>query len=293
LIKGYEDGAFRPNRTISRAEVTAIVVRALKLDAAVINAKPDSTSFSDIGTDHWAAGVITAAEQLDILPPYFNGRFRPTDPATRAEAAALLNGALRLQVVDGTADYIDSAQPMLSVKTSDGTLRDFTMSPIAQTYRNNSLVGAASLRKGDKVRVVADRFGTPVYVMSQGKATTEEVVNKVSSITKGLLTPEQLKSAIKGDWASVAGGFQVTLYNQLLDVGASPSEADAIMQKDWSSLGVLGRDRLGQAFGKYLGVSNELATALLDQNWPEAKQLAEVEATQAVLGRLLFCSNAS
>lgn len=292
LMQGYEDGTFRPNRTISRAEVVAVVVRALKLETIVKSQAEEPTSFSDIPAGHWAAGMITAAEQLDILPPYFRGRFRPTDPATRSEVAALVNGALRLQLAEGTVDYTDEAQ-MISVKTSDGTLRDFALSPAVHISRNNSIAEAKSLRKGDKVRVVADRFGNPVYVTSNGKATTQEVVNKVSNITRGILTPEQLKAAIKGDWGSVANGFQGTLYNQLLAIGATPQEADAIMQKDWGSLNLLGRERLSQAFGSYLGVSSELSTALLDQNWAQAKKLAEVEASQAILGRLLFGTNAS
>ena len=288
LIEGYEDGTFRPNNPVTRAEMTAMVVRALKLEDASTADPVDDSAFSDLSTDHWASKMVGAANRLDILPPYFEGQFRPTEKGTRAETAAIVNGALRLQVAKGVIDAVDSAEYTLSVKTEQNTLRDYSLLPTTTIFRNASGVESDQLRTGDSVYVVADQYGSPMYVKANGLVTQDDVVNKVSNVTKGLLTPEQLKAAIRGDWPTVADGFQVTLYNQLLDLGATPIEADSIMQKDWGSVQGLGRERLTKALGATLHLSDELVVALMDKDWRLAQELAQAEAMQAVLGRLLF-----
>ncbi len=293
LIDGYSDDTFRPDKPISRAEVTAIVVRALKLADVAAAEQNDDNSFSDLPADHWAAGLVHAADRLDILPPYFQGRFKPDEKATRAEVSALVNGALRLQIAKGIVDTVDSAEFTLGVKTEQNALRDFSLPPTATIFRNAGIVDPEELRTGDSVYVVADRFGSPVYVKANGLVTQDDVVNKVSSVTKGLLTPEQLKAAVNGNWNAVADGFQVTLYNQLLDYGATPVEADAIMQKDWSSVQGMARERLTKALGAILHLSDDLVVAMMDKDWTRAKDLAQNEAMQALLTRLLFGSQAS
>lgn len=291
LINGYEDGTFRPDQKINRAEITAIVVRTLNISDVVEAQELENTAFSDIAVTHWASRVITAANRLDILPPYFKGRFRPNERATRAEAAALINGALRLQVVEGQIDYSDPTRYVMSVKTDDSTLRDFTISPSVTVYRNARLTEADALKDGDTVHLVADRFGTPVYVKARGTATRDEVVARASDLTRGLLTPDQLKAVIRRDWGAVASGFQTTLYNQLLEAGATPPEAEAIMQQDWQSLGDMGRSRLAEALSSSLGISKELVVTLFARDWQRAKELAQTEATELLLSQLLFGPN--
>jgi hypothetical protein len=288
LMQGVDDRSFQPERHVSRAEVTAVVMRFMGLDQLLSSDELDHLTFSDVEPTHWAAGSIDAADRLDILPPYFSGRFQPDAAATRAETAALLANTLRLRVIDGTVEDVNPSQMYLHIKGPDDTLHELSISPAVKVSRNTMSTNADALRRGDKVSVVADRFGTPVYVIANGVATVAEVTNKVSGITRGLLTPEQLQAVIRGDWAAVASGFQVTLYNQLLAVGATPAEADSIMQQDWNSLTYHGQERLTQALSNYLSLSKELTAALLDQNWAEAWRLAQVEVTQLVLSHLLF-----
>jgi hypothetical protein len=293
LMRGFDDQSFAPERSISRAEVTAVVMRFMGLDQLLAPNELDHLTFSDVEQTHWAAGAIDAADRLDILPPYFSGRFQPDAAATRAETAALLANTLRLRVVEGTIEDVNAAQMYLNAMSPDGTLHELSISPAVKVNRNTVSTDATALRKGDKVHVVSDRFSTPVYVIANGAATVAEVTNKVSDITRGLLTPEQLQAVIRGDLAAVASGFQVTLYNQLLHVGATPAEADSIMQKDWNSLTYHGQERLSQAMSNYLSLSKELTASLLNQDWNEAWKLAQVEVSQLVLSRLLFGGGAS
>ena len=288
LIDGYEDGTFRPEQEVNRAEIIAVAMRALNINDVIEAQEMEETAFSDIPVTHWASRFITAADRLDILPPYYRGRLRPNEPVTRAEAAAIINGILRLQVVEGEIDYADPARYVMSVRTAENALRDLTLAPSVTVYRNSTLSEADALAKGDAVYIVADRFGTPVFVKARGAARRDEIAPRASDIVKGLLTPDQIRALIRRDWKAVANGFQVTLYNRLLEAGATPSEAEALMKQDWQSLGDMGQARLAEALSESLGISKELVVALFDRDWQQVKELAQTEATELLLTRLLF-----
>ena len=65
------------------------------------------------------------------------------------------------------------------------------------------------------------------------------------------------------------------------------------MDRDWASLrGYNGRDHLAQIIAGYLGVSADLAVAVLDHDWDHARELAQVEAIEQLLGGLLMDESA-
>ncbi len=87
IIGGYEDGSFRAERKISRAELAVIIVRALKLD---VEANAQST-FEDAGSiPQWAQAEVAAANELGIISGRDNNLFAPNESATRAEAVTLI-----------------------------------------------------------------------------------------------------------------------------------------------------------------------------------------------------------
>lgn len=87
IIKGYEDGSFRPNRNITRAEFAAIAARFLSDEVNL------PVSFSDI-SGHWAENEINRAVKAGWIKGYTDGTFRPDQPITRAEAVTLINRML-------------------------------------------------------------------------------------------------------------------------------------------------------------------------------------------------------
>ncbi|MFD0869528.1 S-layer homology domain-containing protein [Paenibacillus residui] len=90
IVDGYEDGSFGPERNITRAEFAAIVVRSLGLSA---NASSSST-FSDVQSGDWYAGVVSAAVQSGLVDGYEDGTFRPNAQINREELAAMVVRAL-------------------------------------------------------------------------------------------------------------------------------------------------------------------------------------------------------
>ena len=87
IIKGYEDGSFKPNAPISRAEFAAIAAR--------FDPDGDKTpaSFADV-TSHWAKDEISIAANHGWIKGYEDGSFKPDQKITRAETMTLVNRVL-------------------------------------------------------------------------------------------------------------------------------------------------------------------------------------------------------
>lgn len=90
IVDGYEDGSFGPERSITRAEFAAIIARSLGLDTSASS----SSTFSDVQSGDWYAGVVNAAVQSGIVDGYEDGTFRPNAQINREELAAMVVRAL-------------------------------------------------------------------------------------------------------------------------------------------------------------------------------------------------------
>ncbi|WP_276357928.1 immunoglobulin-like domain-containing protein [Cohnella caldifontis] len=96
LIQGDGIGAatrFRPNATVTRAEMA--VMAAAALNASPASAAADSLPFKDGDRiPGWARGSVSAAVSAGLLTGYEDGAFRPDRPVTRAEAGVLIGKLL-------------------------------------------------------------------------------------------------------------------------------------------------------------------------------------------------------
>ncbi len=91
-IDGYEDGTFKPDNPITRAESAKIISVALK---GFDNKKVYDSSFSDIPEDSWYKNIVGYMEELKAIDGYEDGTFKPDSKITRAEFATIvarLNG---------------------------------------------------------------------------------------------------------------------------------------------------------------------------------------------------------
>jgi len=126
VVAGYDDYRFAPNRTLTRAEAAAFLVRAFQLKA-VASAK----AFPDVPRSHWARGAIAAAASADVVHGYPDGTFRPNDTVTRAEMAVMTAIASGVEGVraksPGFADVplAHWAAPYIYALEREGTLQGY------------------------------------------------------------------------------------------------------------------------------------------------------------------------
>ena len=89
ILGGYEDGTFRPNASITRAEFAKIAVSFF--DWADIEAVND---FVDVSDSAWYADYVAVAAEIGLIEGYGGNVFRPEAAITRAEACAIINRTL-------------------------------------------------------------------------------------------------------------------------------------------------------------------------------------------------------
>ena len=89
VVNGYDDGSFKPNGTVTRAEMAKMiyVLRTGNSDASAYN--DDKTSFTDIN-GHWARGYIKYCQSLNIIAGKSSTIFAPNASVTAQEAAKML-----------------------------------------------------------------------------------------------------------------------------------------------------------------------------------------------------------
>lgn len=92
IAAGVGEGRFEPDRDITRAEFTSLLQRVLGLPV-----KGTVTGFSDVPADAWYAPSVAAAVRAGLVHGYEDSTFKPDNPVTRAEMAAMLGNALALQ----------------------------------------------------------------------------------------------------------------------------------------------------------------------------------------------------
>ena len=93
VFKGYEDGSFKPQGNITRAEVATIIYRIYTGDVAK-NDKSGLYStynkFSDMTGAGWAAGYIGYCANAELVKGYPDGTFKPSGNVTGYEVLAMI-----------------------------------------------------------------------------------------------------------------------------------------------------------------------------------------------------------
>jgi hypothetical protein len=104
-LKGYTDGTFQAARFVTRAELAQVIYN---MKAAEWKDVSLDSKFSDIA-GHWGAKAIAAATNQGLFTGDANGKFRPNDAVTRAEAVTLFNNLLdrNPEEVSGTPRWSD------------------------------------------------------------------------------------------------------------------------------------------------------------------------------------------
>ena len=108
---GYPDGSFKPDGSITRAETATILVRTMTTHFGVgidRNAADISGRFSDVSAGAWYHDYISVAYRYGLVQGFPDGSFKPGDPVTREQLAAMLARTTDI-LTNGQLPYIDAA----------------------------------------------------------------------------------------------------------------------------------------------------------------------------------------
>ena len=130
ILTGYSDGSFAPGKTVTRAEMSAIICRLMQKTTAAkeATAAENFTSpYSDVSASHWASGFVKLSTDMNIIGGDGKGKFRPNDTVKYEEAVKMVVCALGLtdEIISDSKDW---AKPYIDAAKKEGLLENIRAS---------------------------------------------------------------------------------------------------------------------------------------------------------------------
>lgn len=117
LISGYEDGTFKPDNSVTRAEFVIMLNKALGFT------QKGNVTFSDVSANAWYYDAVAIAVEAGYCAGYEDGTFKPNATITRAEAAVMIAKAKELTANTEAADkFADASRIPAWAKGSIGAV---------------------------------------------------------------------------------------------------------------------------------------------------------------------------
>lgn len=99
IVKGFEDGTFKPDATVTRGQAAKMIAGALKLDTTNVK----NPNFKDIKTSNQYYSQIAALVATGFVKGYEDGTFRTADKITHNQFAKILTNVSAVYPIDATA----------------------------------------------------------------------------------------------------------------------------------------------------------------------------------------------
>ena len=164
-IFGYNDGTFRPDNNMSRAEAAAIFARLIsEQKGEKISGK---SNFNDVSKNEWYSDYIGYLSKYGIIKGYSNSTFRPNDNVSRAEFVAM--------TVRFNSLFNDVKKGSYTVKYTDVATNYWAYSDVAYAkhagwlngYADGTFKGDNAITRAEVVTVVnkaTDRIADEGYI---------------------------------------------------------------------------------------------------------------------------------
>ena len=222
VFKGYEDGSFKPEGNITRAEVATIIYRIYTADVA----KNDKSGlyatynkFSDMAGAGWAQGYIGYCANASLVKGYPDGTFKPSGKVTGYEVLAMILRAVgydknnefsgvdwalhvaqtaqQLGVLDNVAKTTDLNAPASRELVAELLFQGIQKAQVTYTpafgYVTDKVISTKTNSLGEKnfklaSAVAADKWGRPAtkWTYNTGDKATTFVAKADVSYTKAV-----------------------------------------------------------------------------------------------------------
>lgn len=158
-INGFTDGTFRPEQSITRAEMAAILARNLGYDAT----QNVTSSYPDIQATHWAVKEIEFVKGTGLMIGDTNGQFRPNAPITRGEMATI---AARYKKLDTTMYKTTIFTDVSTGYWGLAAIEAVRVVGIVDGYQDGTFKPNGNLTRAEAVKIVNRLFERgPLYGM--------------------------------------------------------------------------------------------------------------------------------
>lgn len=211
IISGDSFGNFYPKKSVSRAELVTLMVKALGIDTTNL---PLQASFSDVPTSHWAFKYVEAATRAGIVSGMGNGKFGVNNTSTREQITTMLMNYLSVSKEAVLASLGISGLEKFS---DEGKMSDWAKPSIQFALSNNLM------------------SGTSTTVFSPGGSATKEQIAVI--LYKFLNTRETINQAVEGLRKPI-----VSFNGDVLTLTASPKVVNGEMYLPLETFRIIGAE---------------------------------------------------
>ncbi|MBO3461587.1 fasciclin domain-containing protein [Aetokthonos hydrillicola Thurmond2011] len=138
IITGFNDGTFRPNQPVSRAEFAAMIQKAFN-KKSVRQSSP--AEFKDVRPNYWASSAIREAYETGFMSGYPGNLFLPNQTISKVDAIIALVNGLSLSSNGNTSNN-------LSTHYKDASLiPDYAVNAVAAATNDNLVVNYPNVKR--------------------------------------------------------------------------------------------------------------------------------------------------
>ncbi|MCW3795755.1 S-layer homology domain-containing protein [Paenibacillus sp. LS1] len=135
IVDGRPDGSFAPEQPITRAEFTAMLVRAMGLSGGSVKTELPS-AFNDVDSEQWYANALITAGSKGLVNGFADGSFHPDGQITREQMATMLDRALNLMKLPN--DQLTGAAPSF---TDASNISNWSSDAVARLVETGIVMG--------------------------------------------------------------------------------------------------------------------------------------------------------
>ncbi len=201
-LKGYNDGTFKPDATITRAELTRVFNQVFKYE---LNEEKAATmeDFSDVEQGAWYYNDVRIAQTNGYINGFNDGTFRPQDNFTRQQtcvtlalAAGLQNTAQEITISDEVSPW---AENYVKAAIADGAF---------ELEEGNTFRATANITRGEVCEALAKYvvIETEVVTDEQGEAVTNSEGETETATTVSVSKPNSSSNGGSSGGGSSSGG---------------------------------------------------------------------------------------
>ena len=181
-ISGYEDGTFRPDNTITRAEVAAIIARC---SADFDENKTYSSDFVDVSGDEWYANYVGYAAEKGYIHGYDGGPFKADIDITRGELAVILSEYGSFDGDGICTEFSDVPNDYYAT----GYIKALYDENIVSGYEDGTFKPDNSVTRAETVTMINKVLGNPI---------AENAENPFSDVSPNHWAYNQIMTAVQG-----------------------------------------------------------------------------------------------
>lgn len=172
LIQGYEDGTFKPNNTITRAEFVTLMNNAKGFWSE------GSINFSDVKNGSWFYSAVARAVAAGYVKGYSDDSFKPGNTITRAEAAVMIANAARLSANEAGAYRFTDVGSIPA--WARGSVDAVVAAGYMTGYPDGSFDANASISRAEAVSSLNRMLGGTAYQPTQPTTPTTDTTKTTS-----------------------------------------------------------------------------------------------------------------